>query len=221
MSWSDKAASSLVRAPRWSSASTPHARNGSPVVGDGGQPRIARSTPGTTPPEPHPPLDFTRVYEAHFQFVWRSLRLLGVSREALDDAVQDVFGVVARQLSHFEGRSSLRTWVFGIAQNTASTHRRTRARKLDRLEPLTEAVPSNEPTPQAHAEGKEAADMVARFCAELDEDRRTVFVLGLLEGVPAGEIATLLRVPVNTVYTRMHALRAALKQRLEEREVEI
>jgi len=163
---------------------------------------------------------FERLYAEHFEFVWRSLRLLGVEESALADVTQDVFGTVARQLSSFEGRSSLRTWVFGIVENTAANHRRRRARKLDRLQPLDEEHPAGDPSPHARAEGKEAADLIVRFCAELEDGRRAVFVLGLLEGVPAAEIAASLGLPVNTVYTRMHALRQALKQRLEEREVE-
>jgi RNA polymerase sigma-70 factor, ECF subfamily len=165
-------------------------------------------------------LAFEQLYAQYFEFVWRSLRMLGVEQAALADVSQDVFSAVARQLSSFEGRSSLRTWVFGIAQHMASNHRRRRARKLDRLQPLTDAHPGSEPSPHAHAEGREAADLIVRFCAELEESRRAVFVLGLLEGVPALEIAALLELPLNTVYTRMHALRQALKRRLEEREVE-
>jgi RNA polymerase sigma-70 factor (ECF subfamily) len=189
-----------------------------------GAPDVARSgtTDGTIGgPRQRPlTLDFEAVYAEHFQFVWRSLRLLGVSTASLDDAAQDVFGAIARQLPDFEGRSSLRTWVFGITQNVASNHRRTRSRKLDRLEPLDDGIESREPTPHAHAEGREAAELVVRFCAELDESRRTVFVLGVLEGVPAAEIASLLGIALNTVYTRIHSLRHALKARIERREVE-
>jgi len=167
---------------------------------------------------------FDAVYDTHFEFVWRSLRALGVGREALDDAAQDVFGVVARRLEGFEGRSSLRTWLFGIAENVAANHRRWRSRKGSRCEPLSqgasERIASSEPTPHARAEQKEAADFAVRFCLELSEARRAVFVLGLLEGVPATEIATLLGVPVNTVYSRLHALRHELKARIAEREVE-
>ena len=152
--------------------------------------------------------------------VWRSLRMLGVPAEHLDDAVQDVFGAVARQLTTFGGKSSLRTWVFGIAQNVANNHRRTRRRKFDRLEALPDGVASAEPTPQAHAEYREAADAVLDFCAALDETRRTLFVLGVLEGLPASEIAATLGISVSSVYTRIHGLRHELRQRLERREDE-
>lgn len=146
--------------------------------------------------------------------------MLGVPSELLDDAIQDVFGAVARQLPGFAGKSSLRTWVFGIAQNVANNHRRTRLRKLDRLEPLPDIVASAEPTPQAHAEYREAADAVLAFCSSLDERRRTLFVLGVLEGVPASETASALQISVSSVYTGIHSLRQELRQRLERREAE-
>jgi RNA polymerase sigma-70 factor (ECF subfamily) len=184
----------------------------------GSWPTPSRTPSGTAAPSEHH--DFQEIYERHFAFAWRSLRLLGVRKEALDDAVQDVFSAVARQLPGFEGRSSLQTWIFAIVQKTAANHRRTRVRKLDRLEPLDEGLATRDPTPQAHAEGREAAQLIQSFCAQLEESRRAVFMLGLLEGVPAGEIAGLLGIPTNTVYTRVHALRKDLEAWLARHEVE-
>lgn len=190
-----------------------------PSFRDGAATGRARHS-GVTPLDAQARRDFARVYEEQFEFVWRSLRLLGVRRDALDDVSQDVFSTVARQLGSFEGRSSLRTWVFGIAQNIASNHRRARARKQDRLEPLAGQVVSPEPSPLAHTEGREAADAVLEFCEGLEEGRRAVFVLGLLEGVPAPEIAALLGIPLNTVYSRVRTLRDGLERHLSKREVE-
>jgi RNA polymerase sigma-70 factor (ECF subfamily) len=164
-------------------------------------------------------VSFDEVYEHHFEFVWRSLRMLGVSQGSLDDAVQDVFNTVVRQLPCFEGRSSLRTWVFGIAQFTAANHRRAERRKSAPLAPLDDGLASSEPSPHEHAEARQLAELVLRFCEELDEGRRAVFVLGLLEDVPAAEIAELLQIPVNTVYSRVRTLKNALRERLEQHEV--
>jgi RNA polymerase sigma-70 factor (ECF subfamily) len=166
-----------------------------------------------------PALDFERIYEEHFDFVWRSLRLLGVPDAAAEDAAQDTFSVVSRQLSQFEGRSALRTWIFGILQRIAANYRRTRARKLDALTEFEDA-PSHEPTPLAHVEARRAAASIERFCTTLDAERRAVFVLGLLEGTPAAEIAAVLEIPVNTVYSRMHTLRDGLRRALAREEEE-
>jgi RNA polymerase sigma-70 factor (ECF subfamily) len=169
-------------------------------------------------PGPRASVAFDDVYERYFEFVWRSLRMLGVASASLDDAVQDVFGTIARQLPRFEGRSSLRTWVYGIAQYTAANHRRSVRRKSAPLEPLEVGLESAEPSPDAHAEARQLADVIQSFCDELDEGRRAVFVLGLLEEVPAAEIAELLAIPVNTVYSRKRALERALRDRLEQHE---
>lgn len=182
---------------------------------EGGRPRAVGAGSFASVP-------FDEVYERYFEFVWRSLRMLGVAHASLDDAVQDVFGTISRQLPRFEGRSSLRTWVYGIAQYTAANHRRSARRKSAPLEPLhlglESGLESSEPSPDAHAEARQLADVIQRFCDELDEGRRTVFVLGLLEEVPAAEIAELLAIPVNTVYSRKRALERALRDRLERHE---
>jgi len=164
-------------------------------------------------------VSFEEVYERYFEFVWRSLRLLGVGRESLDDAVQDTFGVIVRQLPHFEGRSTLRTWLYAIVQRVAANHRRGYRRKSAALEPLEHHVlASAEPDAHSHAEASQAADEIVRFCSALEPDRRTLFVLGILENVPGPEIAQLLGIPVNTVYTRTRALRLALREQIESRE---
>lgn len=161
-------------------------------------------------------LDFAQLYEMHFDFVWRSLRLLGVPAGAIEDVVQDTFDVVSRQLGQFEGRSSLRTWLFAIAQRVASNYRRMARRKLSRLEPLSDSAPSTEPTPQAHVEAREAAGIVERFVAGLDAEWRAVFVLAVLEDVPGGEVAGALGISVNAVYTRVHTLREGLRRAFEQ-----
>src|SRR5688572_1151553 len=165
-------------------------------------------------------LDFEDVYERHFDFVWRSLRLLGVPAEAVEDATQDTFSVVSRQLARFEGRSSLRTWLFAILQRVAANHRRTARRKLQRLEPLEEGLAAPGPTAHARAEAAEAIDLIQSFCDTLDLERRAVFVLALLEELPAPEVAQVLEIPINTVYSRVRSLREGLRRALERREVE-
>lgn len=166
------------------------------------------------------PTRFESAYEQHFDFVWRSLRLLGVGPEAVEDATQDVFSVVSRQLARFEGRSSLRTWLFGIVQRVAANQRRKARRKLRQLAPLDDNAISHEPTPHSQAEAAEAIDVVQSFCATLDVERRAVFVLALLEELPASEVSQALDIPINTVYSRVRTLREGLRRMLEEREVE-
>jgi RNA polymerase sigma-70 factor (ECF subfamily) len=165
-------------------------------------------------------LDFGLVYQEHFNFVWRSSRLLGVAPEALEDAVQDVFSVVSRQLGGFEGRSSLRTWLFAIVQRVAANHRRMRRRKLQQLEPLDDSLLDPGPTPHARAEAAEVLGVIEAFCERLDEEWRALFVLSLVENIPAREVSRALGIHLNTVYSRVYSLRAGLGRALAAREGE-
>lgn len=152
------------------------------------------------------PLEFDAVYEAHFDFVWRSLRRLGVREAALDDAAQDVFVVVHRRLREFAGRSSLKTWLFGIALRVARHHRRTAARRD--ADALPDSVADlHSPTPHECAAQAEAVRVLHALLDQLDDDRRAVFVMMELEQMSAPEVTEALGIPLNTVYSRLRLAR--------------
>jgi RNA polymerase sigma-70 factor (ECF subfamily) len=149
---------------------------------------------------------FTALYDEHFDFVWRSLWRLGVREAAFDDALQEVFVVVHRRLDDFEGRSSLRTWLFSIALGVARNHRRQLRRKGEPLV-LSEDVPDPGPGPHEQVVRSEALREVDRLLEALDEDRRAVFILVELEQMTAPEVADALGLNLNTVYSRLRLAR--------------
>lgn len=157
--------------------------------------------------------EFEAAYEENFDFVWRSARRLGVEDAALDDVVQEVFVVVHRKLQEFQGRSSLRTWLFSITLRVASEHRRARRRKTpeqyDGFDPACLPDPKN--NPHESAARSEAALVLRRFLDSLDDDRRAVFILAELEGMSAPEIADATSTNVNTVYTRIRSARQSFE----------
>ncbi len=156
---------------------------------------------------------FALVYNDYFDFVWRSLRRLGVPEANVDDALQDVFVVVHRRLGEFAGRSSLKTWLFGIAVRVTSDHRR-RARRKGGHEPLDEAVVDPAPGPQEQAANAELLGLLDRALDALDDERRAVFVLAELEQMSAPEIAEALGVKLNTVYSRLRLARQDFERAL-------
>jgi RNA polymerase sigma-70 factor (ECF subfamily) len=164
-------------------------------------------------------LDFDQIYDTHFDFVWRSLRLLGIPDDLVEDAIQDTFSVVSRQLASFEGRSALRTWLFAILHRVASNYRRTRRRKQSPLIPFEE-MSSHEPGPDAHLEAQDVARIVERYCEGLEPERRALFVLAVLEELPAAEVAACLSLPVPLVYSRVFTLRKGLERALLARDVD-
>jgi len=159
---------------------------------------------------------FPAIYEQHLPFVWRCLRGLGVAPAQLDDAAQDVFVLVHQRLSTFRRESSLRTWIFGIARRVAFRYRRTAARKGG-LPPPERETAAPGPGPLERAQDLEAAAFVARFVEGLDDRKREVFVLGVLEEMTVPEIAEALRVPLNTAYTRLRRARAEFRRALGDR----
>jgi RNA polymerase sigma-70 factor, ECF subfamily len=159
------------------------------------------------------PQNFAALYKEYFAFVWRTMAALGVAEPALDDAVQDAFVVVHRRLSEFEGRSSAKTWLFSIAHRVALNHRR-RERRKGGLAELSPKLPCSAPDPLEATEHRQSWRLVEHFLDGLDDDRRAVFVLCLLEGASAPEASEALGVKVNTIYSRLHALRAAFRESL-------
>jgi RNA polymerase sigma-70 factor (ECF subfamily) len=149
------------------------------------------------------------IYREHFEFVWRSLRRLGAPEHALEDATQDVFLVAARRLDEFEGRSSIRTWLFGVAMRVVRTQRRTSWRHQRKVDALATAKPDSPDTdPMAQ---RDAQRLLLALLEQLDDDKRAVYVLAELEGMTVVEIAEGLGANVNTIYTRLRAARQQLR----------
>src|SRR6185369_18089829 len=69
-------------------------------------------------------LSVRAVFDEHARYVWRALRHLGIPEADVEDLCQEVFVVVQRKLAEFEGRSELRTWLYGICLRVAADHRR-------------------------------------------------------------------------------------------------
>ena len=162
-------------------------------------------------------LDFDQLYDDHVDFVWRSLRCLGVREQSLDDAVQDVFVVVHRRLADFEARSAVRTWLFGIVLRVAGDHRR-RERRKGGLSPIDFEIEDRAPGPLEEAVRAEALRTLARVLGALDEDKRAVLVLAEIEQQSAPEIAAALGIKLNTVYSRLRAARRAFEAAFQEQE---
>ena len=152
-----------------------------------------------------------QIYRAHNDFVWRSLRALGVWRPAIDDAVQDVFLIAHRRLPDYDPhRGTMRAWLFGFARMVSRKHAEKRARH--KHNPFVD-VPGGTSThrlgarPERVIARREAAALVERFLAGLETDQRSVFFLKEVEGMSAPEIATAVDRKLNTVYSRLRLAR--------------
>lgn len=163
---------------------------------------------------------FRDVYRDHAEFVWRVLRRLGVPDADLEDVTQEVFVVVLKKLETFAHRSSMRTWLYGIAYRCASEHRR---RAHVRSEVPTEEPDAGaaDPAQLESIDRKRARDQLDAILARLDDDKRAVFVFYEIEELEVSEVAEILGCPVQTVYSRLRVAREhveAAARRLAARE---
>lgn len=170
------------------------------------------SPPSVALAELAPPLhlpSLAAVYNEHHDFMWRSLRRLGVDAADVEDAVHDAFLVVARRLVEFEGRSSLRTWLFAVAIRVAQSRRRDRQREVHHLERYESVAPrqSDDPWPR-----QEMRVILHQLLDTLEEDQRIVFIMIELESMTAPEIAAALELKVPTVYSRLRLAREAMRR---------
>jgi RNA polymerase sigma-70 factor (ECF subfamily) len=162
-----------------------------------------RPEPGFCPPR------LADVYSEHHDFMWRSLRRLGVDAADVEDAVHDAFLVVARRLAEFEGRSSLRTWLFAIAMRVAQSRRRDQQREVHHLQRYESVAPSQSEDPWTR---RDVRVTLHALLDTLEEDQRVVFIMIELESMTAPEIAAVLDLKVPTVYSRLRLAREAMRR---------
>lgn len=144
----------------------------------------------------------------HFEFLWRSLRRLGVPEADVDDAVQQVFLVAARREIQ---PGAERSFLFATALRVASHARRTlRRRRESGDEPpdQTDVVPS----PEELLDQRRARALLDEVLESLPLDVRAVFILFELEEMTVVEIAAMLGIPGGTASSRLRRGREMFQQ---------
>jgi RNA polymerase sigma-70 factor (ECF subfamily) len=152
------------------------------------------------------PNDFKALFEQHAGFVWRVLQRHRVPRRDIEDGCQEVFLVLFRRWAEFEGRSSVRTWLYGIAVRVALGMRR---RAHFRRELLTEQVPEGVAPGDGFDDSlqREASQLLTAALAALARPKREVFALYELEDMTMAEVSSALGIAENTALYRLYAAR--------------
>jgi RNA polymerase sigma-70 factor (ECF subfamily) len=150
---------------------------------------------------------FRALVDEHFEFVWRSVRRLGVPMADADDAAQEVLLVVARKLGSIEPERE-KAFLFGTAVRVASTRRRTRRRHPeDPADTLDTRPLESDMSAEERLELRQARALLQSILDGMSDEQRAVFVLAELEETSVREIAELLELPVGTVSSRLRAAR--------------
>jgi RNA polymerase sigma-70 factor, ECF subfamily len=155
-----------------------------------------------------------RAVRENFQFIWRSLRRLGVRPDdAVDDAAQRVFEVAAKKVTAIEpGRE--RAFFFMTALKVAHELRRRGRRESSRFGgDTTDTVADPAPDPEQAATAASLRQKFDAILSGMPFELSTVFVLFELEELSSIEIAQLLEVPVGTVASRLRRAREQFRER--------
>ncbi len=159
---------------------------------------------------------FDELYARHAAFVFRTVRGLGVPPALVDDAVQDVFVVAHRRLPDFDGSTAVKPWLYAIARRVAHDVRRSLRRKGSH-EPLSETLHDPGPDALAGVEQLERLRLLEACLDTLDDEKREVLVLAEIEQMSSPEIAEVLNIKLNTVYSRLRRARHSFDQELKRR----
>jgi RNA polymerase sigma-70 factor, ECF subfamily len=156
-----------------------------------------------------------------------------------EDVVQETWLTCLRTLDRFEGRSSLKTWVFGILINVARARRRKESRVLPFASLFSRfGADSRQPTvdprrfgpdslwieppdswsnlPESRVINQEVLERVKAAIAALPEKPREVVILRDVAGLDAEEVCQLLAISAANQRVRLHRGRAAVRAMLEE-----
>lgn len=159
---------------------------------------------------------FEDVHRDHARFVWLTLQRMGVRQDDLEDTFQDTFIVVHRKLHTFDGSSHMRTWLYGICLRVASDYRRKAHRRREELSNEVPERTSQPPdSPEDWVAKRQAREQLEAILDSMPLEKRAVFVMFEIDGLPCSEIAGIVGVPVGTVYSRIHAARQAFVRAVE------
>lgn len=153
---------------------------------------------------------FYRYHQRVFQFVLRMVK----QPDMVDEVVNDVMYVIWDKAASFGGRSTVSTWIFGIAyrKTLKSLEKSKKYRGTDSLDVGIELADTNpEINPEHSYKDKEFLAKLSMGLDKLSAEQRGVVELTAL-GHSYGDIAEIMECPENTVKTRMFHARKRLRE---------
>lgn len=165
------------------------------------------------------------VFDAYVEHIFRAARGAGLDPAAAEDLTQNVFTTFIETLPRFEGRSTVRTWLFGILYRKIKESRRNAARQdVDDIDVVFEsrfdASGSWVRPPATPEDSLDRAETRAALadCLEGVPDRQAAaFRLREVEGFSTGEICKILEATVTNVGVMLHRARNRLRECLEKK----
>jgi RNA polymerase sigma-70 factor (ECF subfamily) len=157
------------------------------------------------------------AFQKELDYVFRTLRRLGTSASEVEDLAQEVFLALRRSWAEYDPERPLRPYLFGICFRIASAHERKRRREVAfGVVDVGDAGPG----PDDALQTKQARALVLAALERIPLPRRAVLVMHDIDDVPVGDVASVLAIPLFTVYSRLRKARreleAAVRRLLKE-----
>ncbi|HEX8793810.1 MAG TPA: sigma-70 family RNA polymerase sigma factor [Polyangiaceae bacterium] len=144
----------------------------------------------------------TKLVEAHFDFVWRTLCFVGLDDAAAEDGAQQVMCILARRIEDVAPGAE-RSFLFSTAMRVAGTLRRTSSRHPESGEEDLEALVAETPSAEELVDERRAHELLRKVLAAMPVELRIVFVLYEIEEMTMREIAETLGIPAGTAASRL------------------
>jgi RNA polymerase sigma-70 factor (ECF subfamily) len=152
------------------------------------------------------------LYDRYHEPIRRFVARATADAEDVDDLVHATFMAAAQSAARYDGRPSCRPWLIGIAAQLLRRRSQAFGRRVAALSSLFGSrSPAVDPRPVLQARSD-----VERALGRIGELKRVTFLMAEAEGLSCQEIAVALRIPIGTVWTRLHAARRELRQALDE-----
>lgn len=165
--------------------------------------------------------EFDDIYKEFQPKIYRYLSNL-INESEASDLTQTVFLKVSKSLADFRGESSLSTWIYRIATNTAHDHVSSSLGQQKCSEQLLEENTSIDDFSDYRQQAtdkdfirREMNACIRAVVDQLPENYSTVLLLSEFEELTNPEIANILNISIDTVKIRLHRARARLRQAME------
>ncbi|UTW64138.1 RNA polymerase sigma factor [bacterium SCSIO 12741] len=144
-------------------------------------------------------------------------RMLAQDREKAEDFLQDLFMRIIEKPGYFDTNRSFRPWVYSVAHNMVKNEYKKMAVRqvIDRNADASQ-VKMNGHDPLEATNTSRFKERLYSCLNEMDEDRKTAFLLKYHEGFSLEEIAAILDIKVGTVKSRLYYVKAELAEKLKD-----
>ena len=159
------------------------------------------------------PASFDEIYQSYFDPVYRYVLSLSRDPHVAEEISQETFFKALRSLDHFQGKSSLKSWLCAIAKNLWLSEQRKK-----KIQPIDDVLPLPDPSigPEEAIVQQDESMRIHRLLHRLDEPYREVFTLRTLGQLKFRDIGELFGKSENWACVIYHRARARLKEEMED-----